>query len=85
VDAARLVEARADHARDIRVPADEMVREIRARRPVGGDAAGERRNGKPALVERVRGPGLPVVLLHVAGLAVALEGRIELAIAGRSA
>ena len=82
LDVASLVGIAADHARDVGVAADEVMREVGSRRRAGGRAIDHGGTRRVVAIQRVGRARLPVVLLHVARLAVALERRIEVAVAG---
>src|SRR6185369_11898121 len=82
LDGAAGVDHGAGQARHIGVAADEVVaEEDRALRTLVARPAAARRQRPAVAIERLRRAGLAEVLLHVAGLAVALEARIEIPVA----
>src|SRR5262249_1192555 len=79
---ARLIHIFADDSRDQRIASHEMMGEERVSAAVIGYRFD--RNGKRVAVpiKGLRGARLPVILLHMTGLAIALEMWIVVAVSG---
>src|SRR5207248_1081031 len=72
-----------DQSCNVGVAADKMMSKERMRRSAFiGDAVHRRGQRLSILIEGLCGPWLPIVLLHMAALAVALEARIKIGVAG---